>query len=157
IGGGTVSSGKDKAELTVTGAEEWKGKLNFYLCGPIAAGSTCDNHGVLVTSKAVTSTESNPFESATASLTSVGHYCCFGEFVSETSGVPNGTDNGAAECFDVAPKTPTLTTAASCTNTATGAVVSTSECMLGVDTLKDTAKLVGTATQPGTNGGTEPG
>ena len=152
IEGGTVSSGKDTAELTVTGAEEWKGKLNFYLCGPIAAGSTCDNTGVKVTSTAVSSTENKTsYESGTASLTSVGHYCWFGEFVSETSGVPNASDNGAAECFDVAPVTPILTTAASCTK------LNGTSCVLGIDTLKDTAKLEKTANKPGTNGGSKPG
>jgi hypothetical protein len=148
IGTGQVSSGSDTATLTVTGTSTWGGTLTWYLCGPDAALTTCDNTGVQVTSRTVSNSSSAAdFVSGTANLTSAGKYCWTAHFepnaASKAAGVSAADDDGTGECFTVNPVTPTLTTTASCTNT---------PCVLGTDTLSDTASLTGTASEPGTNG-----
>jgi hypothetical protein len=147
IGTGQVSSGTDTATLTITGVSTWGGTLTWYLCGPVSTDA-CDAHGVQVTSRTVSNNSpASAFVSDTATLTSAGRYCWHAHFepdaTSAAAGVKPGDDNGANECFTVNPVTPTLTTLAACTHT---------PCVLGVDTLSDTATLTGTATQPGTNG-----
>jgi hypothetical protein len=149
IGTGTVQSGTDTATLNITGTSTWGGTLTWYLCGPIASPALCDNHGVSITSRAVSNTSpGSDFISGQANLTSAGRYCWHAHFepnpASKTAGVKVGDDNGDNECFTVAPVTPTLTTSASCGTS--------NPCVLGVDTISDTATLSGTATQPGTNG-----
>jgi hypothetical protein len=146
IGTGTVSSGTDTATLTVSSGA-WGGTLTWYLCGPVPI-DVCDSHGVQVTTRTVSNTSpATDFVSGTATLTAVGDYCWHAHFepnpASAAVGVQPADDNGANECFTVSPVTPTLTTQATCTST---------PCVLGVDTLSDTATLGGAATQPGTNG-----
>lgn len=148
IGTGRVSSGSDTANLTVTGSQSWGGTLTWYLCGPDASLTTCDNTGVQVTSRAVSnSSPATDFVSGTATLTSAGHYCWTAHFApnpaSAAAGVKAADDDGTNECFTVAAVTPRLSTSASC---------SSSPCVLGTDTLSDTASLTGTASEPGTDG-----
>ena len=135
----------DDADLTVTGAEEWSGTLSFFLCGPLAAGVTCDTGGVPSgVDIPVDQDTVMPVTSDASTVTEVGRYCWRGEFISATDGVPDDTDASEGECFNVTPVTPTLTTSA-------GADV-----VLG-NPITDTATLTGTANQPGDNGGSDPG
>jgi hypothetical protein len=149
IGTGSVSSGTDTASLTITGTPTWGGTLSWYLCGPDANLTKCDRtKGTPVTSRTVANNSpAGDFVSGTATLTSVGKYCWTAHFepndATKAAGVGAADDDGTNECFTVAPVTPTLTTQASCTS---------SPCVLGVDTLSDTATLSGTATRPGTGG-----
>ena len=141
IGTGSTSSGTDSATLTISGTPSWTGNLKFYLCGPIAATAKCDANGYLVTDTTATNASAKPFVSGSTILTSAGHYCWFAKFTSGTTGVPDATDDGTNECFDVAKVLPTLATSASSSpNSLVGATVS------------DTATLSGAATAPGTNG-----
>src|SRR6266576_4356511 len=128
IGTGTVSSGTDTANLTVTGIQSWSGTLKWYLCGggtytPPATGPKCYNPatntsaGLLVTSRTVNQSSSgSAFVSGTATLTEVGQYCWSAVFTpsqaSSDAGVGPGIDTGVNECFTVTPVIPTLTTAA---------------------------------------------
>jgi hypothetical protein len=141
---GTISSGTDTATLTISGTPVWDGTLSFYLCGPNV--TSCDANGFLVTSTAVHSTDaSHAYTSGTATLTSAagtGKYCWHAHFepddASKAAGVDPADDNGTNECFIITPKTPTLTTAATCSAT---------PCLLG-STLNDSATLTGTARNP---------
>ena len=147
IGTGVVSSGTDTATLNITGSTTWNGQLTWYLCGP---GSTsCDSHGVQVTSTAVHSSDaSHVYTSGSAFLTSAGSYCWHAHFEpdgpSKTAGINPADDDGTNECFTVTAATPSLPTSAGCGHAA--------PCVLGVDTLSDTATLSGTASEPGTGG-----
>jgi hypothetical protein len=149
IGTGSVSSGTDTATLTVDGTANWAGTLTWYLCGPDDALTTCDpDDGVEVTSRTVDQDSSGAdFISGEATLTSAGNYCWTAVFdpddASEAAGVEGAKDDGTNECFTVDPVTPTLTTLASCTS---------DPCVVGVDTISDTAELLGTASQPGSGG-----
>src|SRR5207247_933047 len=51
IGTGSVSSGTDTVTLSISGTSTWGGTLTWYLCGP--GVTSCDSHGVVVTSKTV--------------------------------------------------------------------------------------------------------
>ena len=153
IGTGSVSSGTDTAMLTINGTSTWGGTLSWYICGPDAALTSCDNtKGVPVTSRSVNQASSGAdFVSGTATLTSAGNYCWTAHFepnqASKDAGVDPADDDGTNECFTVAPVTPTLPTQASC---------SADPCVLG-STISDTATLSGTASQPGSGGGGLPG
>jgi hypothetical protein len=120
--------------------------LAWYLCGPVSTDGCDKTKGLQVTSRAV-SDKSLPtaFVSGTAELTSAGRYCWTAHFEpdaeSAAAGVEPGDDNGVNECFTVAPVTPELSTSATCSAT---------PCVLG-STLKDTASLTGTATNPDPN------
>ena len=143
---------KDTAVVDVKGITLWDGSLDFYLCGPISTG-TCDEGGVKIGSAIdIDETTVQPIASASANLTEVGRYCWRGEFTSETEGVPDASDSSEGECFEVLPVTPTLTTQAVDENgdALTGPV------SFG-EALYDEATLSGTADQPGTNGGSNPG
>jgi len=83
------------------------------------------------------SNSTSTVQSATATVTAAGDYCWSAHFTSTTTGVPDGNDNGANECFTVTPVTPQLATTA-------GADV-----VLG-NPISDTATLTGTANEPGT-------
>jgi hypothetical protein len=166
---GTISSGTDSATLQVTGTPSWGGTLTWYLCGPDA--STCDSNGVQVASETVSSTDggtsagtaksystadSGITGNSTATLTSAGvagQYCWHAHFepntTSKAAGVKAQDDDGTTECFTVTPRTPTLSTSASCVD-GTGATVD--PCVVG-STLKDTATLSGTANNPNNDGG----
>jgi hypothetical protein len=163
IGGGSVSSGTDSATLGINGVSSWTGTLTFYLCGPIASG-TCNSNGVQVSTGTVTNATSQPISSAslqagnngTATLTSAGRYCWFASFHSNTNGVPDATDDGSAntpnaECFNVAPVTPTLTTHA--VLNANGDPIPTGFKTPFGNPVFDTADLALAAKEPGTNGG----
>ncbi|TME08753.1 MAG: hypothetical protein E6I65_12315 [Chloroflexi bacterium] len=150
IGTGTRSSGSDTATLTVTGVSTWGGTLTWYLCGPDSALTKCNaTDGVKITGPRTLSNSSpaTDFVSTTGTLTSAGKYCWTAHFepdtASKSAGVSAADDDGTAECFTVSPVHPTLTTSASC---------GSSPCVLGVDTLSDTAGLSGTATEPGNAG-----
>jgi hypothetical protein len=159
---GTISSGTDSATLTISGTPSWGGTLTWYLCGPDV--TTCDANGVNVASETVSSTDggssadsaksysttdSGITGSSTATLTSAagtGMYCWHAHFepntASKTAGVKPQDDDGTNECFTVTPRTPTLTTSASCSAT---------PCVVG-STLSDTATLSGTANNPNNDG-----
>ncbi len=145
IGTGSVSSGTDSATLTINGISSWTGTMDFYLCGPDAALTTCTTSGVHVTgggSGTVNNNTTQPISSGTATLTSAGHYCWFAKFTSGTNGVPDAADQGgASECFDVSKVTPGLSTQAS----------SSPNSLVGA-TLSDTATLSDAAGAPGTDG-----
>ena len=147
-----VSSGTDTATLTIDGTDVWGGNLSWYLCGPDDALETCNaDDGVLVTSRTVSNaSEAADFVSDDADLTSAGHYCWTAIFdpddATEAAGVDGAQDDGTDECSDVDPVTPTLTTDADC---------SSDPCVVGVDTISDTATLTGTASQPGSGGPSE--
>lgn len=139
IGTGTVAV-KDRASLAVTGISTWTGTMSFFLCGPITTG-TCTTGGVQIGSaQTVNQSTTQPILSAAANLTSVGRYCWRGFFDSGTQGVPDATDAGPGECFEVLPVTPALDTQAVASPVDFGQAV------------QDNATLSGTATQPGTNG-----
>jgi hypothetical protein len=131
IGTGSVSV-TDNATVNVSGANVWEGTVQFSLKGP-GANATPVNIGDPVD----VSNLDNTVTSANATVTSAGDYCWSAAFTSETSGVPDGVDNGENECFTVTPVTPTLTTDAGDSVT------------LG-QPITDTATLTGTANQPGT-------
>jgi hypothetical protein len=165
IGGGSVSSGTDSATLQVNGVSNWSGTLNFYLCGPIASG-TCSDGGVLVSSKSVNQSTSQPISSAvdaqnpgTANLTSAGRYCWFGKFTSATNGVPDDTDDGTPvapatvnnECFTVSKVTPGLDTVA--VLNANGDAIPAGYKFPFGSSVFDTATLSSAAKEPGSNGG----
>ncbi len=142
IGSGSVSSGTDSATLTVSGIPSWTGTLDFYLCGPDAALTTCTTSGVHVSGPTtVTNNTAQPVVSGTANLTSAGHYCWFAKFTSGTNGVPDASDPGTNECFNVTKVNSALDTQASPSTAVVGSTIS------------DTATLSGAATEPGTNGG----
>jgi hypothetical protein len=165
---GTISSGTDSATLTITGTPSWGGALTWYLCGPDA--STCDSNGVNVASETVSSTDggssadsaksystadSGITGNSTATLTSAagsGQYCWHAHFepntASKAAGVKAQDDDGTNECFTVTPRTPTLSTSATCVDS-TGATAD--PCVVG-STLKDTATLSGTANNPNNDG-----
>ncbi|HZM73586.1 MAG TPA: hypothetical protein VFC71_09450 [Candidatus Polarisedimenticolia bacterium] len=145
IGSGSVQV-TDDATLNVTGTSDWAGTLQFYLCGP--AVTTCNANGVAIGSPiAVDETTTNPITSAAATVTSVGHYCWFAFFDSSTNGVPDRGHTSPAECFDVNPVTPTLSTQAlgPLSTAVSGPLPFGSE-------MGDAAYLVGTATKPGSAG-----
>jgi hypothetical protein len=145
IGANASVSVTDNATLTVDGADEWSGTLSFFLCGPLAAGATCDTGGVPSgVDIPIDQDTVQPVSSSASTVTEVGRYCWRGEFNSATDGVPDDTDASEGECFNITPVTPTLTTSA-------GADV-----VLG-NPITDTATLTGTARQPGDNGGSDPG
>jgi hypothetical protein len=165
---GTISSGTDSATLQITGTPSWGGTLTWYLCGPDA--TTCDSNGVNVASETVSSSDggtsadtaksystadSGVTGSSTATLTSAagsGQYCWHAHFepntASKAAGVKAQDDDGTNECFTVTPRTPTLSTSASCVD-GTGATAD--PCVVG-STLKDTATLSGTANNPANDG-----
>ena len=138
IGTGSLGApASDTATITVSGAANWSGSLQFYLCGPSA--SSCDASGTAIGSAIpVTQATSMPVSSSSATVTSVGSYCWAAIFTSSTSGVPNGRDTGANECFTVTPVTPTL-----------GTTAGAGPVLLG-NPVTDTASLTGTAFQPAT-------
>jgi hypothetical protein len=154
IGTGSVQSGTDTATLTITGTPVWGGTLSWYICGPIASPALCDqSQGVPITSRTVSNTSlPADFISGQATLTSAGRYCWSAHFepdpATAAAGVDPDDDDGVGECFTVAAVTPTLSTQASCTSI---------PCVLGVDTISDTATLTGTASRPGSGGGGTPG
>ena len=141
IGTGSVSV-TDSAVLDVSGSANFTGTLSFNICGPIAAPATCATGGVPIASVSNPITADGTYSSAAATLTSVGRYCWRANFTSGTTGVPSAFDSSLGECFEVLPVTPPLATQAGTTPVNLGAAVT------------DTATLSGTATQPGTNGGT---
>jgi hypothetical protein len=134
IGTGSLSV-SDQATVTVTGISIWTGRLQFSLTGPIGSPlETTQNIGGEIT---VTNSTTQPMQSDTATVTAVGNYCWHAVFTSDTTGVPNGTDNGENECFTVTPVAPALVTTAG------------PDVELG-NPISDTADLSGTANQPGT-------
>ena len=75
---------KDKAVVTVDGADTFTATLKFYLCGPFAAGSStlCATGGVLVDTQNLTA--DGTFTSAAATVTSAGRYCWRADFSATT-------------------------------------------------------------------------
>jgi hypothetical protein len=114
---GGVSPGiavKDSANITVSGISAWDGTLQFFLCGPLAAGALCETGGTPVGSPiAVDETTTQPIYSAevntAANQLGPGRYCFRGFFDSTTDGVPDSTDADESECFTVRQPT-TVTT-----------------------------------------------
>ena len=144
----------DSAELDIKGTSTWSGTLDFYLCGPIDVGEICDEGGVLIDSQSVSDADgTDTYTSASANLTEaneidVSYYCWRGEFTSGTEGVPDADDSTLeAECFEVLPVMPELTTQA---------VDGEGDPLEGDvpfgTPLYDLASLSGTAHQPGTDG-----
>jgi hypothetical protein len=112
--------------------------VKFSLCGPLPASATgCATGGTTIGSAKTVSNTTPTALSDAATVTSAGKYCWRGDFTSGTTGVPNGSDSSATECFTVNPVTPTLDTTA-------GADVPLGQ------PISDTAALTGTANKPGT-------
>jgi len=147
-GRATVS---DTAVLSVTGSDTFTGTLDFHLCGPLSnATSNCaGTGGAAINAAAGTNpvTASGTYHSADTTLTKAGRYCWRSNFTSGTLGVPNASDPPSAtstslsECFEVLPRTPTLTTTATCSTA----------CNSG-SAVNDVAHLGNTAKEPGTGG-----
>jgi len=168
---GTVAV-KDSAVLEVKGTTTFTGSLSFYICGPFDNPDACDDAGVLVnTIDPVTANDT--YVSDAATLTSVGRYCWFAFFDSETDGVPPASDGtiespgdqeadpqvpySTGECFEVTPVTPTLdTTAVTCEEVTNGETTVECTALSGPvdfgDEVFDEADLQGTADQPGSDG-----
>ena len=136
IGSGIVGV-RDSAVIDVTGGSpDPDGSVTFHLCQ--AAGTAlCEAGGVLVGTVDVTGDDYPvTVPSPVASVTAAGRYCWRAEYSGDAvNGIPASSDSRASECFTVAPVTPTLTTDASDAVTLGG-------------TVRDSAVLSGTATQP---------
>jgi hypothetical protein len=107
------------------------------------------------TAKSYSTADSGITGNSTATLTSAagsGQYCWHAHFepntTSKAAGVEAQDDDGTNECFTVTPRTPTLSTSATCVD-GTGATAD--PCVVG-STLKDTATLSGTANNPNNDG-----
>jgi hypothetical protein len=104
------------------------------------------------TAKSYSTSDAGITGNSTATLTSAGAYCWHAHFepnpASKTAGVKAQDDDGTNECFTVTPRTPTLSTSATCVD-GTGATAD--PCVVG-STLKDTATLSGTANNPNNDG-----
>jgi hypothetical protein len=104
------------------------------------------------TAKSYSTSDAGITGNSTATLTSAGAYCWHAHFepnaASKTAGVKAQDDDGTNECFTVTPRTPTLSTSATCVDS-TGATAN--PCVVG-STLKDTATLSGTANNPNNDG-----
>jgi hypothetical protein len=138
IGTGSVQV-KDSATVAVTGTTTWSGSVKFSLCGPLPASATgCATGGTTIGSAKTVSNTTTTALSDAATVTSAGKYCWRGDFTSGTTGVPNGSDSSATECFTVNPVSPTLDTQAVASSVEFG------------NPVQDNATLSGTATQPGT-------
>jgi hypothetical protein len=136
IGTGSVQV-TDQATVTVTGTTTWTGNLQFSLCGPAAAA--CATGGTAIGSPiSISNTPTQPISSVKATVTSVGTYCWRADFTSTTTGVPNGSDGSATECFTVNPVTPQLSTQAGAGPVDLGQPIT------------DEATLTETANKPGT-------
>ncbi len=133
IGTGSVSV-TDSATVEVTGVTTWTGNVQFHLHGPI--GSPLEVSTDIGTPVAVSNTTPT-VSSISATVTAAGDYCWSAHFTSTTTGVPDGDDTGANECFTVTPVTPALATTAG------------DDVVLG-NPISDTATLSGTANKPGT-------
>ena len=133
----------DSANVTVDGADDWAGEVEFFLCrsSELDANGECSTGGTQIGS-AVPVTEETvmPVVSATAGLTAVDDYCWRAEFTSATDGVPDSSDHSTTECFEVTPRQPVLTTDATDGPVDFGQPIS------------DTISLTNTAATPGTNG-----
>jgi hypothetical protein len=107
---------KDSATVTVSGTTTWSGTLDFFLCKidetTPGAQQTCLTGGTPVgTQQNVSSTDTQPFYSASVSPTEPGKYCFRGVFTTTTPGVPSPqTDADESECFRVTDSA-TITTA----------------------------------------------
>ena len=138
---GTLSV-TDSATLTVNGISTWSGTYEFHLCfigTDITSTATCTSGGTLVDSQSVNQATPVPLTSAAATITSAGRYCWRGNFISATDpNPPSAKDDTAGECFNVTPRTPTLTTQAGAGPVDFG------------NPITDTATLGNTANEPGT-------
>ena len=137
---GTLSV-TDNATVTVTGVSTWSGTYDFSLCfigTDITSTTTCTSGGTLVSSQPINQGTAQPLTSAAATVSSAGRYCWRGDFTSATNGVPDAKDDTAGECFNITPRTPTLTTQAGAGPVDFG------------NPITDTATLGNTANQPGT-------
>ena len=151
----------DSAALVVNGTTNFSGDLNFFLCGPFATPAACSDAGVEVGAAADVNpvTANGTYASAAATLTSVGRYCWYATFESETVGLEAGAEDGTiespgsedppipystGECFEVLPVAPTLTTQASNNTPAAAALFG--------QPIDDTATLSGTARKPVSGG-----
>jgi hypothetical protein len=143
--GGSLSGVTDKAVVTVTGASSFGGTVTFHLCGPADLApnqtqSTCDTSGTLIglQPKPVSPPSPRTVTSDSATITSAGNYCWRADYSGDSvAGVPASSDSSSTECFTVTPMTPTLTTKAGTSPVSLGSAIT------------DTAKLNGTANEPG--------
>jgi hypothetical protein len=142
IGNGVVTV-HDTAAVTVSGISTFSGSLNFHLCGPIATGN-CATGGTAVAAKAGVNpiTTNGNYDSADATISSVGRYCWRANYTSATTGVPDAADpasdsTSTTECFTVTPAQSSLDTQAVASAVNFGQPV------------QDNATLSNTVTQPG--------
>jgi len=132
--GGSIVTVKDAANLNVSGALTWTGKLTFYLCGPDTG--LCASGGTLVGTVDVSDKSTFPVLSPAATVTSVGRYCFRGEFVADGNAIPPASDASDGECFTVNPVPPAIITSA------------TPQVTIG-SPISDSVTLSLTANQPG--------
>jgi hypothetical protein len=133
----------DSATITVTGADDWAGEVEFFLCrsSELDADGECSAGGTQIGSATpVTEETVMPVVSATAGLTAADDYCWRAVFTSSTEGVPDSFDHSTTECFEVTPRQPVLTTDATDGPVDFGQPIS------------DTISLTNTADTPGTDG-----
>jgi hypothetical protein len=160
--GGSVSSGTDTAALQITGTNTWSGTVTWAICGPLTtiptSGPKCDRTlGVPAGSASVSGTDQNThyYVSNSVTLTQAGTYCWTAHFEPGSgvnSQITKKDDNGADECFTVAPVQPTLSTCAGTYDTSSPPIcTNASDVPLG-SAIHDRAYLSGLATEPGTNG-----
>ena len=148
---GTVSV-KDHAVVTPSGPSSAvpTGTVKFWLCGPQStdALAQCTTGGTAITPDGTltTSGSTGVTDSATATVTQVGHYCWRAVYQGD-SNYPSSSDSSLTECFTVTPRQPTLTTQAT-VSTASG-FVNVSGPVISGSTIGDTATLSNTANQPG--------
>jgi hypothetical protein len=147
----------DSATLTVNGVSNWSGTYTFHLCfigTDTTSTATCTSGGTAVDGSwtgapNVDQSTTQPLVSASATVTSAGRYCWRGNFTPSTdsaaAGVPPAKDDSATECFNVTPKTPSLTTQAV---KADGTAQGTTAVPFG-NAVYDKGTLTGTANEPG--------
>jgi hypothetical protein len=154
IGNGVASSGTDTATLNITGST-FNGALTWYLCGPDASLTKCDNtKGLLITTTNNVNANGS-YISGTANLTQAGHYCWTAHFEpdgpSANAGIQPADDDGTNECFDVAKVTPSIQT---CSGTFDASLACTAAGTVNFGSaVTDRASVTGLAKEPGSNGG----
>jgi hypothetical protein len=114
--------------LTVTGAANWTGTVDFFICTPSELTSGQCKAPAGTAKGSVSVNQSTPLASIVSDdflvPSTVGTYCWRGVFTSSTTGVPSRTDDSTGECFTVQQVQPSLTSGQTWTvmDTATVAV-----------------------------------
>ena len=104
--------------LTVTGATDWTGTVNFFICAPSEltpanTGTCVADDGTAIGSVSVDQDTdiSTIISDIFDAPNTPGLYCFRGVFDSTTTGVPDDEDESAGECFTVIQIQPSISTA----------------------------------------------